>query len=444
MSAGPILDSLDAAAARVVRAHLDAPATPVEQLRRETGADLAAVRDAYTFVRADPQTAAFVRSPFYQHRLLAGVAADTVRQWTAQPDRLRRLLAGEPVLSSTVEIHPSIGTCGYRCAMCLWSDAKELTYTEKQLTAGGLLDTGTWLHVLDRLQALGAETVVVSGGGEALLNRDLAELLAHARQLGLRRHVYTTGFNLDKASDELWAELALCDQVRLSIHGSTEALYAQIVGLNAKVRPLARVTGYARRLMALRDALGGVGRVGAGFVVQPPNCHDLEMITAYAVDAGLDFLAIRKDEVDVTDTLGTEQAEAVARQVRRIRAAVVRGEHGTTAVDFSDELIAAANGCEVLRTRTAECHAKLFRPTISPYGILAPCDLKAEPRFAESRYNLGIVAVGTVNKTIAGLPTQFVPDACAQCMPSSRSGNAVYAKLLTDLKAGFPLADQPF
>jgi hypothetical protein len=38
----------------------------------------------------------------------------------------------------------------------------------------------------------------------------------------------------------------------------------------------------------------------------------------------------------------------------------------------------------------------------------------------------------------------FVPDACAQCMPSSRTTNAVYAKLLGDARAGLRLCDQPF
>ena len=49
-----------------------------------------------------------------------------------------------------------------------------------------------------------------------------------------------------------------------------------------------------------------------------------------------------------------------------------------------------------------------------------------------------------VSELVAALPGQFVPDACAQCMPSSRTGNAMYAKLLADHADGVGLADQPF
>jgi hypothetical protein len=38
----------------------------------------------------------------------------------------------------------------------------------------------------------------------------------------------------------------------------------------------------------------------------------------------------------------------------------------------------------------------------------------------------------------------FVPDSCAQCMPSSRTTNAVYAKLLGDARDGLKPCDQPF
>src|SRR5690606_21545686 len=45
---------------------------------------------------------------------------------------------------------------------------------------------------------------------------------------------------------------------------------------------------------------------------------------------------------------------------------------------------------------------------------------------------------------VAGMAERTIPDTCAQCMPSSRTGNAVYHKLLADLRAGVPLSHQPF
>jgi hypothetical protein len=49
-----------------------------------------------------------------------------------------------------------------------------------------------------------------------------------------------------------------------------------------------------------------------------------------------------------------------------------------------------------------------------------------------------------VEDLLAAIGRTFVPDACAQCMPSSRATNAVYAKLLSDARDGLRLCDQPF
>ncbi len=310
--------------------------------------------------------------------------------------------------------------------------------------ADGLLDTDQWLRVLDELGDLGVTTLVVSGGGEALLNPNLSRLLARARERGLRRHVYTTGYSLARADQELWTELAHCNQVRFSIHAATEPLYSRVVGLPDRARALAKVADNLDALVALRDALGTECRVGAGYVILPDNADGLEDMAAWAIAKSLDFLAFRKDEVDATDALSVDQRATVAVQVDRIRTASSEGKHGLTRVDFSDELIAWANGLTVGRSRTAECRVKFSRPTISPYGVVAPCDLKAEPRFADGAFNLGIVGQTQLREVFADMPQHFVPDTCAQCMPSSRVSNAVQTKFLEDPGFGFPLSLQPF
>lgn len=67
-----------------------------------------------------------------------------------------------------------------------------------------------------------------------------------------------------------------------------------------------------------------------------------------------------------------------------------------------------------------------------------------EPRFADSAFNLGMVSRQSLGELVAALPERFVPDRCAQCMPSSRTGNGVYHKLVADLRDGVGLTEQPF
>ncbi|MGH8887690.1 MAG: radical SAM protein [Egibacteraceae bacterium] len=415
---------------RAALAHLAAPMTSSTELAVAVGAACDEVRASYRFVHNNPEVQAFVRSLFYPHRLWTAFATRTVAEWLADPTRADRLLAGQPVLASTVELDPSRGTCGYRCTMCLWSDKDELTYATRDLRADGLLTADDWCRILDELHAGGTRRVVVSGGGEALLNPELPTIMRHARTLGLAVHLYTTGFDLPPARTQLWEELLGLAQVRFSIHSPHPDTYDAITGLPARIGALDHVTEHIARLLDLRRGDAGP-RVGIGFVAQPLNCDQLLAMADYAARLGVDYLDVRKDEVDVTDGLTTARLDTLRRQLRAVRATAVASGYGRLRVDLGDELVAIANSQPIVRRRTPECLVKHFRPTISPFGILAPCDLKAEPRFADSAFNLGVMTRQSLGELVAALAERFVPDRCAQCMPSSRTGNGVYRSAIS-------------
>jgi MoaA/NifB/PqqE/SkfB family radical SAM enzyme len=439
------LDELGHPTGVLAAAQLAEPLTPLRELAARLQAPIEQVRLAARLLRDEPAAQQLVESIFYPHRLAVAACRALAEEWTTEPDRLRRLLAGEPVLSRTVEIHPSLGTCAFRCAMCLWSDKNDLTYQSVGLTGEGLVTTADWLVILDDLAERGVETVVVSGGGEALLNRDLWLILRRARERGLAVQLYTTGLNLPAGDAAIRTELAHLERVRFSVHSPDPATYCRLTGLPEATRPLDRVLHNVTRLIAIRDQLGSGVSIGFGFVIQPLNWLQIEDMANLSASLGVDFLNIRKDEVDITTQLTYEAQEGVMTQLVGIRDCLVAGKFGMLDIDFSDELTLLANGGgRPARRRTDQCRVKFFRPTISPFGLVAPCDLKAEPRFAATDFNFGTIRPDNTERIVATLTDRFVPDACAQCMPSSRSINAVYAKLLTDLEDGIPLSEQSF
>jgi MoaA/NifB/PqqE/SkfB family radical SAM enzyme len=440
INAAPLTAEVQAA----LRCHLANPTLAASELAHQGGVSVPDVMAAYALVRTDDVVQAHVRSLLYANRLRTAFAAATVTDWLCDPDRVRSLLAGEAVLSRTVELHPSKGTCTYRCSMCLWSDQDQLTYTTRDLRGDGLVATDRWCRLLDELHAGGARTVVVSGGGEALLNRELPVVLRHARQLALAVHIYTTGFHLGPDRTDLVAEVAQAARVRFSIHSPRPDTYDQITGLPSRLHALARVTDNVAALLAERDRRHSPVRVGMGFVAQPANIGEIAEMADFAAALGVDFLDIRKDEVDVTGALSPVAVQTLRTQVASVRRRALAGDYGRLDVDIGDELIALANGEEIDRSRTSECLAKYFRPAISPYGAVAPCDLTAEPRFARTHLTLGHVDRTRLPGIVADMANQPIPDACAQCMPSSRTGNAVYHKLHADLRAGIDLTHQPF
>jgi MoaA/NifB/PqqE/SkfB family radical SAM enzyme len=318
--------------------------------------------------------------------------------------------------------------------MCLWSDQTELTYTSRRLDAGGLLSLGDWLRVLGELHDAGVRRLVVSGGGEPLINPDLPAILEKAADL-FDVHLYTTGFSL-RPGTRLFEALARCRRVRFSVHSPDPDTYDRICGTRPGQRALDRVAGNLAALLRERDA--GTS-IGIGMVILAENHHQIQAMATFADTVGVDWLDLRKDEVEVTAGLDADAVDTVRRQLRTIRSTSYR-----TRIDIGDELVATANGMATDRARTSECTARWFRPAIGAYGHLTPCDLKAEPRFAATGHVLGNVKSTRLLPLIAASAHRRVADDCAQCMPSSRAGNAVVHKILTDLQDGVGLAEQPF
>ncbi|MGW6697528.1 radical SAM protein [Nocardia sp. NPDC055049] len=420
----------------VLTSHLTAPHTPATALAAASGVNLATVIEVYQHARTSPAVQRLVGSAFYPHRLRYGFASATVAEWQRRPEIPDRIRAREPVLAETMEIHPTRGTCPYRCKMCLWSDQSELTYSTKQLDTDGLMTATDWQQVLGELHDGGVRRLIVSGGGEALTNPDLPAILDRAADLGFEIHVYTTGFSIRPGS-ALYTALLRCHRLRFSIHSPDPLTYDQVAGTHPRMRALERVRS---NITALLEDRGELPALGIGMVIQPDNHNQVEAMADFAESVGADWLDLRKDEVDVTEGLDAAQTSVVRAQLRAVRART----GGNVRIDLGDELVALANGHLPERTRTSECMGRWFRPTIGAFGHLTPCDLKAEPRFAATGYDLGKIKGARLLDIVATTSGHRIDDDCAQCTPSSRTGNAIVHKLLADLQAGLRLGDQPF
>ncbi|WP_280312531.1 radical SAM/SPASM domain-containing protein [Nocardia abscessus] len=432
ISTAPRDDSVRAA----VLCHLAQPSTLATALATGLDGGLDTVRAAYRVCREAPAISQLISSAYYPHRLRWAFAAATVQQWRRSPERPARIRARQAVLSDTVEIHPTRGTCNYGCVMCLWSDQKHLTYATKNLDTDGLMTTSEWIRVLHDLRDNDVSRLVVSGGGEALLNPDLPTILDTAADLQFEIHVYTTGFSI-RPGTRLFHALLRCHRIRFSIHSPDPRTYDHIARTRPKQRALERVTA---NLVALLDERDSDLAVGIGFVIQPDNHQQITDMAEFAHNLGADWLDLRKDEVDVTDGLTVDQLELIRAQLRTVR----NNPPPHTRIDIADELVAVANGQPIDRIRTDECLGRYFRPTIGAYGHLTPCDLKAEPRFAQTGYDLGSVKRSRILEVVSTSAYQRIPDDCAQCMPSSRTGNRMVHKLLADLDAGIGIDEQSF
>ena len=104
-----------------------------------------------------------------------------------------------------------IWDCTRRCNLtCLHCGAVKEKYAQE-------LTTGQICGILDQLAGLRNAMFAVTGG-EPLLRKDLPEVLAHARERGLRTGIATNGFLLDSSAAE-WIKAAGVYSVQVSLDG---------------------------------------------------------------------------------------------------------------------------------------------------------------------------------------------------------------------------------
>ena len=139
----------------------------------------------------------------------------------------------------------------------------------------GELDTATWKRVFAEASELGVLQVHLSGG-EPTARPDLAELVAHCRDVNLYTNLITSGVLLDEPALERLYDAGL-DHIQLSIQDVEEANADRIGGYrggHAKKRDL------AKRVVARGLPLT------VNWVVHRQNIHNLERMIDLAVEMG--------------------------------------------------------------------------------------------------------------------------------------------------------------
>ena len=113
--------------------------------------------------------------------------------------------------------------CPLRCPYC--SNPLDLIRAESELT------TEEWKRVFTEARALGVLQLGLSGG-EPLVRKDLEELAAHARGLGLYSTLVTSGLGLTRARAERLRAAGL-EHVQISIQDADTATAERIAGVSS-------------------------------------------------------------------------------------------------------------------------------------------------------------------------------------------------------------------
>jgi pyrroloquinoline quinone biosynthesis protein E len=99
------------------------------------------------------------------------------------------------------------------------------------IRAEGELGTDDWKRVFSQARALGVLQLGLSGG-EPMIRKDLEELAAHARGLGLYTTLVTSGLGLTRARAERLRETGL-EHIQISIQDADTATAERIAGVSS-------------------------------------------------------------------------------------------------------------------------------------------------------------------------------------------------------------------
>src|SRR5918999_5121061 len=113
--------------------------------------------------------------------------------------------------------------CPLHCPYC--SNPVDLLRAEAELT------TDEWKRVFSEARGLGVLQLGLSGG-EPLLRKDLEDLAAHARGVGLYSTLVTSGLGLTRSRAERLKEAGL-EHIQISIQDSDPAIAEQIAGVRS-------------------------------------------------------------------------------------------------------------------------------------------------------------------------------------------------------------------
>ncbi len=194
--------------------------------------------------------------------------------------------------------------CNLACVMCPWKGIREQSEND------GLMDASVWEALRHHLQ--NAKEIDFSGGGEPLLQPNLADWITEAKQAGCKAGFLTNGTLLDETVASRMIQAGV-DWIALSADGARADTFERVrTGADFEA-----FCANVRRLTGMR--MGKMPRVMVNFVMMPTNIEELQDFVRLA--AGLQVDQVNFKQCDVVRS-GEERklglfASKAGRETRR-------------------------------------------------------------------------------------------------------------------------------
>lgn len=274
---------------------------------------------------------------------------------------VRRPLCG-PILGTLVTNY----RCNYHCKMC------DLPLRDKELAGRGLkeLETNQMKSILEDFARLGSSGIGFTGG-EPLLRKDIFELLAYTKRLGMISHLNTNGFYLDEQNARNIIEAGV-DSLNISLDGAGPMTHDAIRRHDGAFE---RVVGAIEHVVGLRKKMGAALRIKTVAVLDRENIAEVPDMIELARDLKVDCIEfiprqefnIRPQEPsDIADSLFLKQAAKIADYLLTFKSPGISIENSPAHIRlFMDSFMN--------RPSPVKCYAGYNSLAVDCYGEIYPC-----------------------------------------------------------------------
>lgn len=195
------------------------------------------------------------------------------------PDAVARWMRGENIYPIEIEISPS-GACNHRCVFCA------VDYIGYQ---PNFLDRNVILRDILQMGYKGLKSVICSGEGEPLLNKDMPDIANGIKACGVDVAMSTNGvlFTKEKANDCLKA----FTWVRFSMASMEEQSYDEIQ--RGKAGDLEKVKTNLEDIVKIKKDQGLKTTLGVQCLLLPNNANQLPDMAKQLREIGVDYLTVK-------------------------------------------------------------------------------------------------------------------------------------------------------
>lgn len=195
------------------------------------------------------------------------------------PDAVARWMKGENIYPIEIEISPS-GACNHRCVFCA------VDYIGYQ---PDFLNKDIILRDVTQMSRKGLKSVICSGEGEPLLNKDMPDIANGIKACGVDVAMSTNGvlFTKEKANDCLKA----FTWVRFSVASMEEQSYDKIQ--RGKAGDLEKVKTNLADIVKVKKDQGLKTTLGVQCLLLPDNANQLPDMAKELRMIGVDYLTVK-------------------------------------------------------------------------------------------------------------------------------------------------------